>query len=335
MRKISFLSFLIASCTVISSANAKHYKGAVRPDAHAPIGVMRDHTHNKGDYMLSYRYELMEMRSARQGSNQISTDAIHNNYMMAPKNMMMEMHMVGLMYGVSDKITLGAMGSFIEKEMEMVNRSQIVSEKSASDIGDTKINASYSLTNSKDSSAQINFGISLPTGSIKRSEDGSRLAYPMQIGSGSYEALPGISYSKYFDNYSIGGQVNAVLPLNTNNAGYKKGNQYNLTSWVSRKVNENASISTRLDYTETKSIEGFDEDIQTTMMMTKMSPMVDPKFSGRKTLNLLIGANLLATQGQISGHRLALEFGVPIYQKVRGIQLEDDYKLTLGWQKSF
>ncbi|MEL7333685.1 MAG: hypothetical protein AAFN12_15670 [Cyanobacteria bacterium J06560_2] len=32
------------------------YWSPSRPDSHAPIGVMGDHTHEKGEFMLSYRY---------------------------------------------------------------------------------------------------------------------------------------------------------------------------------------------------------------------------------------------------------------------------------------
>ena len=32
---------------------------AERPDSHAPIGVMQDHTHNKGEFMFTYRFMYM------------------------------------------------------------------------------------------------------------------------------------------------------------------------------------------------------------------------------------------------------------------------------------
>ena len=37
------------------------HHGAVRADGHAPIGVMGDHLHKRGEWMLSYRFMRMNM----------------------------------------------------------------------------------------------------------------------------------------------------------------------------------------------------------------------------------------------------------------------------------
>ena len=42
-----------------------------RPDSHAPIGVMGDHTHKQGEFMMSYRYMFMEMRPNYIGTDQV------------------------------------------------------------------------------------------------------------------------------------------------------------------------------------------------------------------------------------------------------------------------
>ena len=38
---------------------------AHRASSHAPIGVMGDHTHHKGEFMVSYRYMSMFMKDLR------------------------------------------------------------------------------------------------------------------------------------------------------------------------------------------------------------------------------------------------------------------------------
>ena len=43
---------------------------AGRPDGHAPLGVMGDHMHGKGEWMASYRYMSMDMDGLRSGSTQ-------------------------------------------------------------------------------------------------------------------------------------------------------------------------------------------------------------------------------------------------------------------------
>ncbi|MEC9283173.1 MAG: hypothetical protein VX642_10700, partial [Bdellovibrionota bacterium] len=43
-----------------------------RVDGHAPIGVMADHSHNKGEMMASYRLMQMDMDGIINGSDEWS-----------------------------------------------------------------------------------------------------------------------------------------------------------------------------------------------------------------------------------------------------------------------
>ncbi len=305
-----------------------------RPDSHAPIGVMRDHIHKKGEYMLSYRYDLMNMENMRNGTENISSAAILDEYMMAPSKMRMEMHMVGAMYGVTDKFTVMAMTSYNTKKMKMLDMNNETSTQEVSDFGDLKLTAMYKIFDEGKNRAQFNLGFSIPSATIKKEKAGERLAYSMQSGSGSYEILPGISYSGFQENYSYGGQLNSTLRLNNNNSGYKLGDNYNINAWAARKLNESVSISSRLDYSVIQKIKGYDKTTYT-MSNLMMSPSYDPQNSGRKELDFLVGANFIATKGSLKGHRLAIEGGLPVYQNISGNQMKNDYKLMFGWQKSF
>lgn len=46
------------------------------PDAHAPIGIMGDHLHGAGEFMVSYRFMQTNMEDNLQGSDSISPDQI-------------------------------------------------------------------------------------------------------------------------------------------------------------------------------------------------------------------------------------------------------------------
>ncbi|MFT5703780.1 MAG: hypothetical protein ACJAZX_001519 [Rickettsiales bacterium] len=327
--KIFVASQFTLGCFVSFSANAKDL---TRPDDHAPIGVMRDHVHKKNEYMLSYRYALMNMKGARSGSDEVSSDQILKKHMMAPEEMDMKMHMVGAMYGITDNLTLAAMGSFVEKDMRMVNRMNKIIDREISGFGDTKIQSMYQFFKNSNNRAQFNLGLSVPTGSIKQEHEGTRLGYPMQFGSGSYEALPGISYSGHQNSYSYGAQANAVFRLNNNNNDYKLGDSYNLTAWTATKLNESFSISSRLNYEISQKIKGSDPALSA---MAMMSPVNNTSSSGGKRLDFLVGVNFIVPNGFLEGNRLAIEGGVPIYQNLNGTQLETDYKIVFGWQKAF
>ena len=50
-----------------------------RADSHAPIGVMGDHLHGAGEFMISYRYMHMDMAGSRIGTRRVSPEFIVQN----------------------------------------------------------------------------------------------------------------------------------------------------------------------------------------------------------------------------------------------------------------
>ena len=72
MRKYIIVAALAAAVST-SSALAD---GVMRADSHAPIGVMGDHMHKQGEWMLSYRFMTMNMEGNLKGSNNIDPDTI-------------------------------------------------------------------------------------------------------------------------------------------------------------------------------------------------------------------------------------------------------------------
>jgi len=95
---------------------------AGRPDGHAPISVMGDHMHGKGEWMFSYRYMHMNMEDLKNGSDDATFDQALENYMVTPTSMPMNMHMLGAMYAPSDKITLMAMVNYTSMTMDHITR---------------------------------------------------------------------------------------------------------------------------------------------------------------------------------------------------------------------
>ena len=55
--------------------------------SHAPIGVMGDHIHKKGEWMTSYRYMHMDMPDNYTGTTKQSISDVTNDFMVAPVQM--------------------------------------------------------------------------------------------------------------------------------------------------------------------------------------------------------------------------------------------------------
>lgn len=325
LAKKIFCTISSISIILCNQAWSSNYK----PDDHAPIGVMRDHVHQQGEFMTSYRSGVIKMKGLMNGTDKVSSGEALNHFMMVPANMTMKMHMVGIMYGVTYNLTLSGMSGIVEKEMNMLNKMAVRSKRETLGISDSNINASYQIFKDSKSRLQINFGISLPTGSTNKNYQGSRQAYGMQIGSGSYELNPGISYTNYYNNFSYGAQINGNFKINSNKNGYKFGDRYNLTAWFAKNLNQNFSISSRLNYDKIEAIEGKDPTL------TGMTPSIQAGLYDKERLDLLFGINYLLPDDLAQGNRLGIEFGMPIFERIDGPMLKKHYQLMLGWQKAF
>ena len=182
------------------------------------------------------------MKSIYNGSDQITRGDVLNSYMMAPVEMKMEAHMFGGMYGVTDNFTLMAMVPYIEKEMTMINQAGVMNTSSSRGVGDLKITSLITLNEKMDHESKdkwlLNVGASLPTGSIEeRSDTGQKLAYPMQLGSGTIDPIVRLTYTHHEQDWSWGAQGNGVFRLGTNDQGYRLGHEYGATTGRNRQVN--------------------------------------------------------------------------------------------------
>jgi hypothetical protein len=67
--------------------------------ADSPIGVMFDHTHAAGGFMVGHRYFRSEFSGLQKNGSGISTDVVFDDgFTAAPTAMSMDMHMLEIMY---------------------------------------------------------------------------------------------------------------------------------------------------------------------------------------------------------------------------------------------
>lgn len=305
---------------------------SARPDGHAPVGVKAGNTHHARKWMFSYLFMFMEMDGNRDRTDRIGTNEVLRDFPVTPTRMTMQMHMAGVMYAPTHHLTLMAMFPFIRMSMDHVTRTNVKFTTESSGVGDLKLTALYILRRIGRHRFHLNAGLSFPTGSIDEKDDtpagpNQKLPYPMQLGSGTFDLFPGITYLGQTENWSWGGQAMGMIRLGENDNEYTLGNRYLQTGWVARRWTEWLSTSARLDWQIWGNIDGADPDLNPAVV-----PTADPDRRGRQRLDLLFGANLYAPKGKLSGHRLSIEGGFPIYQDLDGPQLETDWQLFVGWR---
>ncbi len=324
---------LILLCSNIAEAQDNQWSPA-RPDGHAPISIMGDHYHKKGGFMFSYRYMPMWMDGNLQSTNDISNEEIYQKFMVAPQKMNMDMHMLGLMYGLSNRITLIVMGNYISKSMDLRNGTGVNFTTKSGGFGDISLVSLVKLMNSNKQSLHANIKISIPTGNINQRDatpmiNDAKLAYPMQLGSGTWDPTLGLTYLGQSQKFSWGAQTMYKFRLGENSENYSFGDRFDIVGWGAIKISNNFSFSTSLSYFDTQKIDGADPDLNPMMM-----PLFNTANSGRNQLDVGLGTNFLVPKGNLKNLRLAAEVKIPVHQKVNGIQMKNTLMATFGIQYS-
>ena len=328
------------------------------PAAHAPIGVMGDHTHEKGELMFSYRYMHMGMNGMRDEDERRSRNHVLNQFMVTPTKMDMRMHMFGAMYAPVDRVTLMVMVPYVEMDMEHRTRMGVEFTTRSEGIGDIRAGALIDLwssgggggshdghegheaassagTDTPRHKVHANVVFSFPSGAINRrvrtpASGGAkvRLPFPMQMGSGSYDFLPGLTYTGGQGQVAWGAQATGEIRLNENHAQYRQGNEYALTAWGGYQWNRWVSTSLRAEWRQALNYRGSDPAVGPMPTI----PTKDPGRRAFQRLDVLAGVNLMVPEGLLAGIRFAIEAGVPAYQYLDGPGLETDWVATVGVQ---
>lgn len=325
----------------------------------APAGIMGDHTHAAGEFMLSYRRMEMRMSGNRQGTDRIDLDTIVTTLdnpsgmppkvRVAPVDMQTSMDMFGLMYGVSDQWNVFAMLNYVRKNMDhqtyagpsgdtVRGRFNVTNEG----LGDTKIGLLYqpkSLVSSPNIDTVFKLGLSIPTGSIDEEAEVLtpmntrpvlRSPYAMQLGSGTYDVMPALTAKYYQGARVFGAQYSGVIRTGTNDEGYRLGNRHELTAWGALCLTPEISLNTRVLLQQVDAIKGRDSQI--------VAPIQTANPDNYERFDALVGVGFeyrFATTSFEKGIKVVGEYLVPVYQDVEGIQMNRDSMITLGLKTSF
>jgi hypothetical protein len=323
-----------------------------RPDGHAPLGIMTDHVHGKGEWGFSYSYMNMRMKGNQSGTSRLSDQQVLSTYMMAPTQMTMQMHMAMVMYGINNRLSVMGMFSFAQNAMSMhmqaaamnmpgmvmtgMNTASTMSSQT-SGLGDTKIYGLYKLSDWNGQRIIVSLGLNIPTGcttmnGLTLEGEGQRLAYQMQTGSGTWDILPAIAYTGQLTDMSWGIQTEANLKPGMNMQGYALGNEFKGNAWVSYRFCKWMSSSIRLEEKFMGQMNGYDPAIS---LLAANDPSANAANYGGLTTSTYFGLNFYKPSMPLRGNRLLLEYGVPLYQNLNGIQMSCNSTLWLGWQYNF
>jgi len=305
--------------------------------------------------MASYRYMHMDMDDMRSGTARISSDDVFaSGFAVTPESMTMNMHMLGFMYGFSDKLTLTLMGNYTESKMDhsvsqmaagMINAGSTEFTTQTRGIGDTRIGALYRFFLKENRKAHFGLGLSLPTGSIDEKDRTPgpggpatrQLPAAMQLGSGTVDFLISATYVQMFASTSFGLQSNATIRLEDENSNsYRFGNKFEATIWGGYDLSNWLGLNLGINYIYTGELRGDQKAVnQQTMNGGRTIPTAFGENYGGEGIDGILGINFYVPKGPLKNQRLAIDARLPLWQNLNGNQLETDSVLTVGLQTAF
>ena len=305
-----------------------------------PSGVMISHVHQKNEWMLSYRFMRMNMDGILNGSNAMSDNEVFNSYTAVPKTMQMNMHMLMVMYGLTNKITLMGMFNYNSNYMKMsmkMGNSMHNHTMNSSGFGDAKITALYSLVKKSNSQFLLSLGLSIPTGNINLKGKSNSMMYPnerypynMQLGSGTFDLMPCISYLTQKNKWFFSSQLLSTIRTSNNSVGYRYGNDLTFNSWTAWQWLSFISSSLRIESSISEKITGIDTTLN---QFTEISANTS-NYGGKKIYGYL-GSCVQPQKGFLKNTKLSFEYGLPLYQNVNGIQMKQTHNLNLAFNLIF
>lgn len=199
-------------------------------------------------------------------------------------------------------------------------------------------------------------GASAPTGDvdIKQRKTGMNpiynnpLHYCMQLGSGTWDFKPALTYTGSMDKFSWGAQVNGTLRLEgRNKSGFAFGDIFQGTAWGGYQWTDWLGTSIRGIYTSqgeirgrypTIFVEGIDENgnsIQVPYLDQHIDTFGQPENYGGSFVDLGLGVNVNIPHGAFAGNSLKFEWLQPLYTNFNGYQPDRDYALNVTWSYGF
>jgi hypothetical protein len=298
-----------------------------------PVNVLGSHTHLKSQLMIGYRYMFTQFGDNLEGTREVSQAEVLSRYPVVHTGMTMQMHMAELMYAPSDFATVMAMIPYEDMSMDHLLRNGTTRTDKSSGLGDVSFMGMLNVLGDTRRQGQrlvLNAGFTAPTGSINQGENGSRFEYPMQLGSGTFDLLPGLTYLGESDRWAWGAQVLGTVRLDYNDNHYRLGNEYRLSAWTQFKLTDWFGPSARFDWHGWGHIQGADPTLD-----PNRNPAFDPTKLWGERLDFLAGLNFYIPNGPLRGNRFSLEGGVPVYQNIGGPNLGVSWLITVALNYTF
>jgi hypothetical protein len=341
---------LLACAAPAHAADAPQVSVTPAPPPPAPLGVFGANIPAENKFVLSIIPQFANASTLLKGMRAVSPEEVvattpwyfnpAKKLRGVPQNTFVAAQTVALAYGVTKELALVVTVGMLEKNLDFLTF------KGAS--GTTRLGPSYTGTSSiADSTASaiyrvyqdpihrilLNLGMSFPSGSNHNTftllqPDGayatSRAFYAMQLGTGTFDVMPGVVYAGHLDKWSWGFSYRGRIPLAANREGYRYGDLHTFAGWSGYTWIPGLTTTLRVNASLQGQIRGHDPSI------FGKAPAANPNFYGGQRIELFGGATISGKFVGLDNVILAIEGGPTVYQNLNGPQLSKNWQAGMA-----
>ena len=349
---------LSAAANSIGQNPHQHHDNHQQHMRNAPAAMRFAHMMPQADsWMIGYQFMYGSRGGDMQhGKHSASDQEIVNNACsdalpcrFTPTDMSMTMSMINIMYAPTDWLNLMLMPQFVAKKMNLreldgrpparldVHEHNGVGGHETGGVGDTIFAALVNIWSQPGHQIHMGIGFSAPTGDVDLEfrriarADGGVLHFGMQLGSGTWDFLPSLTYNGKYHDWSWGAQVSGTVRMQEENeSGYRLGNNVQTTTWGNYDITPWLTASLRGVYTWQDSIQGDFNSFN-----ARSGPMDYPDNYGGSFWDVGLGVTARVVKGDLVGNSVSFEWLQPAGDDFNGYQLEREGALSVTWNFTF
>ncbi|MCF7822040.1 MAG: transporter [Mariprofundaceae bacterium] len=366
MKRLINFALLMGILMVFLPGNAQAFMGICcgKCGGNMPMNIPGGGIPETKEFRFKVTPTFMRMDGLRNRTSSVDPGSLlgmpaAGKFMAVPTSMDMSMLNIAAGYSFTDDFFAGVMGMYQINSMEMKFNAPMTTmtgapgyQMESSGFADTMLMAKYRLFADDPliptSQASLFMGVSLPTGSISERNtthpltmrQTELLPYGMQLGSGTFDPMLGVTYQGSTSPWWWG--LNGIFTgrFDNNNQGYRKGNRVNADAYLMYQTRYDTVLELQLNYEWEGSIHGEANEALSgasghAMKGNPNSPYMTPSWNP----NNYGGQNLFTTLGvqwqPVPMHIINAQVGLPLYRNINGPQLERDWRISLTWYVEF
>jgi hypothetical protein len=321
-----------------------------------PIGIFADNNLPQGRFVLSITPTFANYSGILIGTRGVSNEFLVSTVpfflkptekvRIVPQDIAVDIQGVRLRYGVTNDFEMILDTGWVEKALDTrvfkgTSGTTPLADNypETSSIVDTFLTGVYRIYQDDINRIQVSLGLSFPTGADdatfndfigpKGTLSNIRAFYGMELGTGTFDILPGAVYAGYLGPWSWGLSYRGRLPLDYNPLGYKYGNLHEFNGWGGYTWTPGITTTFRVSGTTQGHIDGFDPLIN--------GPAVpsNPLFYGGQRVELFGGGSIDGKLIGIDNALILVEAGAPVYQNLNGPQIKKDWQAAARFAFKF